>query len=384
MSADYSSTAKALTLPISPVDSPSRDDPDAGRPPFSRIASQRSRRRDAAASDPHGEGSYRQRVVRAAQVVHERMLATYKAMSLLQLIAAGVGVTVVVVLGVLVLIFSHRFFAWLEPLAHRWRDLPFGWAILWALIFVTAFPPMIGYSSLVTTAGFVFGFWQGWLIVATSATFGSLASFIACRTILSNYVHRLVGEDKRFKALALTLKHDGIKILILVRLCPLPYSLSNGALSTIPTITALNFALGTALSTPKLMIHAFIGSRLALLAESGGKMDTLTRLVNYASIAGGVILGITLGYVIYNKTTARARELELEEEALLREEEGRTLADPDDFENGDTAVTMLDDDISLWDTEHEAYRDDFTDDGASLPEELDETTAPGSKKDGIS
>lgn len=216
------------------------------------------------------------------------------------------------------------------------------------MIIATAFPPMIGYSSLVTTSGFVFGFWGGWLIAASAAVVGSLCSFIACRTVLSKYVHRLVGEDKRFKALSLTLKHDGIGTLALIRWCPLPYSLSNGALSTIPALQPLNFAVATALSTPKLMIHVFVGTRLGSLAEGGGKMDGATRLINYASIVGGLVLGIVLGVLIYRKTKARADELEEEERRLaaggedgLGEEDG--LVDPDEFGAG-----MGDDDISLW------------------------------------
>lgn len=327
---------------------------------------------------PEADGaSYKNQAIRTAKVVHKKMIAIYKAMSLLQLILAGIGSTIIIVLGVLMLVFSHQFFAWLEPIAHKWRDLPGGWAILWAGIFITGFPPVIGYSLLITTSGFVFGFWRGWLIAATSATIGSVSSFIACRTVLTNYVNRLVGDDPRFKALGLTLKHDGIRILILVRLCPLPYSLSNGAMSTIPTITIRNFALGTALATPKLMIHSFIGSRLALIAGVGGKLDKTTQLINYASVVGGGLLGLGLGYFIYKKTTERARQLELEEQELEREEEGRGLVDPNEFEGADEAGTMNEDDISLWNNDEGAYRDDFTDEEGA--HELDEEAVMGSK-----
>lgn len=238
-----------------------------------------------------------------------------------------------------------------------------GWAILWSLIFVTAFPPLFGYSTLITTCGFVFGFWKGWIIASSAATIGSLVSFIACRTVLSKYVHGLVGEDKRFKALALTLKHDGLGTLTLIRWCPLPYSLSNGALSTIPTIQPLAFAMATAFSTPKLMIHVFIGTRLGSLAEDGDSMDRSTKIINYASIAGFSILGATLGYIIYNRTKARAVQLEEEERRLAGGEDGlggaEGMLDPTQFDDGGTG--MDDDDISLWDTSEDGYRDE--DDG---------------------
>ena len=140
-----------------------------------------------------------------------------------------------------------------------------------------------------------------WFIVASATVIGSLCSFIVSRTVLSRFVHRLVANDKRFAAFSLVLKHDGLKLLVMIRLCPLPYSISNGAMSTIPTVQPLVFALATAIASPKLMIHIFIGSRLAAIAKSGEKMDGGTKAINYASIVGGMVLGAATGYFIYQR-----------------------------------------------------------------------------------
>jgi len=200
-----------------------------------------------------------------------------------------------------------------------------------------------------------------------------VASFLASRTILSSYVHRLVGADKRFEALALTLKYDGLKILCMIRFCPLPYSLSNAAMSTFPTVHPLSFALATAIASPKLLIHVFIGSRLASIAESGGKMDAGTKAINYASIALGSILGASVGWIIYRKTMLRAEELEREElenglgtsdsEALAGRQRSYTDGEGEE-EAGEGAgdATMMDpDDISLWDTEEGGREDGYLD-----------------------
>lgn len=225
----------------------------------------------------------------------------------------------------------------------------------------------MGFGTIVTVSGFVYGFPNGWFIVATATVAGSLACFIASRTILSGYVHRLVGEDKRFQALALTLKHDGLKVLCMIRFCPLPYSLSNAAMSTFPTVNPISFAIATAIASPRLLIQVFIGSRLAQIAESGGKMDAGTKAINYASIIFGVTLGGTVGYIIYQKTMARAKQLEMD--AVERAgEEGRVGAGreySDSTIDGlagdeDAAVLMGDDDISLWanDDVVGGYKDD--------------------------
>ena len=198
-------------------------------------------------------------------------------------------------------------------------------------------------------------------------------------------MHKLVGQDKRFEALALTLKHDGLKILCMIRFCPLPYSLSNAAMSTFPTVHPLSFALATLIASPKLLIHVFIGSRLGKLAEGGEKMDAGTKAINYASIIIGGALGVAVGYIIYQRTIARAKELEIEELEAARGEGGEGVEGYFDGVRADGAAGMDEDDISLWDNEDipepSAYTDDFTDeDDVFARGDADEEAGIGSKK----
>jgi len=61
------------------------------------------------------------------------------------------------------------------------------------------------------------------------------------------------------------------------------------------------FAVATAAATPRLLIAIFIGSRLAVIAKSGEKMDTGTKAINWASIILGVVLGSLTGWLIYRR-----------------------------------------------------------------------------------
>ncbi|KAI9848472.1 MAG: Tlg2-vesicle protein [Thelocarpon superellum] len=364
MSTERESTARALAVSTSPPDSP-KVGREPFHPPWPRPRTSSSRSREASTYVGEVRRFAKTTLVTARQVFLQ-LLKTYMMMAWWQRIVAAVALVTMATLGILFLVFSEQVFHWLLPIAEKWRDLPAGWLIVWAMTFVCAFPPLIGFSSAVTVAGFVYGIPVGWLLVATATVTGSLCSFVVSRTLLSGYVERLIAHDKRFAAFALTLKHDGLKLLIMIRFCPLPYSLSNGAMSTVPTIHPLMFALATAASTPKLLIHVFIGRQLARIAESGGKMDTSTRLVNYASIAASGILGLTVGWVIYAKTVARARQLEAEERArppdpLAHDQSPSLFSDEPDY--GATATMLRDDDIGLFETEVEGadYRDNFTD-----------------------
>ncbi|KAI4227874.1 MAG: hypothetical protein L6R36_002097 [Xanthoria steineri] len=361
MPADYDSTARALALPTSPPDSPTlthqhpRWSRQGGSNPLTR--SQPSFRRSNS-----GIGG---RAYRKLDNLGREMLRRFTPVQLALLTVAGI---VAFVISILFLVFHEKFFAWLEPNAVKWKNLRGGWCILWAITFLTAFPPLVGYSTCFTLAGFVYGLPEGWLIIATATVAGSTCSFITSRTIFSGYVHRLVAQDKRFEAFSSVLKRDGVKLLIMIRLCPLPYSISNGAISTFPTVTPRMFALSTAAATPKLIIPIFIGTRLAAIAKSGEKMDASSKAINWISIIGGLIFGVVTGSLIYIKTTARAQQIKAEERGGQQPGRSRSRARPgefaDDAEESTATATLLQDDQIDFRDDHDplTYHDEFTDD----------------------
>lgn len=171
---------------------------------------------------------------------------------------------------------------------------------------------------------------------------------------------------------------------------------------------------------PKLAIHVFIGSRLALLVESGDKMSAGDRAINYISMIVFGIMGTAVGIIIYRRTMARAAELAREEglavgddplggaiiataDRIIDDEGGKDDDDDDDnldfnyadeeeaegtrlmsghprsnskkgtdgrgHRNGnvdvDAAALMNDDDdISLWETDGTGYRDSWDEEAA--------------------
>ncbi|KAI0482827.1 hypothetical protein GGR56DRAFT_209155 [Xylariaceae sp. FL0804] len=372
MPADYSSTAQALSLPTSPSPVPSatsprasRDDDDDRDPPWVRSAgpgrSPNARRLSAPYARNSGDGgSLRQHrgggggsggggigqsITRAAVGALNRLVRLWQGMSATQRVLAAAGGAVLLALAVVFLAFSGRIFGALAPVAQGWRRLRGGWVLVFLPTFLTAFPPLLGYSTTVTVAGFVYGFPGGWPVAAAATVAGSTAAFAASRTALGGYVQRLAGGDRRFVALGHVLRHDGLAVLAAIRFCPLPYSLSNGFLATIPSISPAGFALATALATPKLLVHVFIGSRLAALAEQGGDMSFGDRAVNYLSMLLGGLLGTAVGLVIYRRTMRRADE-------LARRDPGgdRALDDVDDDDhhrNGDDVDIDIDDDAAV-------------------------------------
>lgn len=114
------------------------------------------------------------RMVRNAANLQRQALKHYNRLSVVQRVLLSVAGVISLVLGILFLVYNERIFAWLAPLAKKWRDVPAGWLILWAMTFVVSFPPLIGYSSCVTIAGFVYGFPNGYVLVTSHSNTTSL------------------------------------------------------------------------------------------------------------------------------------------------------------------------------------------------------------------
>ncbi|KAF1351131.1 hypothetical protein BDV97DRAFT_398088 [Delphinella strobiligena] len=360
---EYTRTAQALAHNIDDDAPEGARRSESSSPVYNRRSLSSGRR---SLSQP----KFRNRYLNDSYELSIRAQKKFNSFSLLQQVLLVLGSVTLLVLGILFLVFNERIFGAMAPVAKKWRNMKGGWCILWAATFIVGFPPLIGYSSAVTLAGFVFGVPKGWLIAASATVIGSTASFIVSRTVLKGYVSRLTANDTRFAALALVLQHDGLKILIMIRLCPLPYSLSNGAVSTIPTVTWSQFILASTLASPKLLLHVFVGSRLGAIAESGDKMDLHTKIISYLSIAIGLTAGIVTGWFMYTKTKARAAQLEADEgENALRGEEGdEELDDEGQLQYSDDpiersaahALARGQDGYSLHG--HGQYRDSFSDD----------------------
>lgn len=155
MPSDYNSTARALALPTSPQQSPSLEQ---HRGPSAWSRRQSSTPQSGRQSPFSRGGALRDKIIDNAERIQRRVSRTIKRLTPFQRLLAGAALAVNVVLVILFLVYNERIFGWLEPYAAKWKDLRAGWLIIWAFTFIAAFPPLIGYSTCVTTAGFVYGF----------------------------------------------------------------------------------------------------------------------------------------------------------------------------------------------------------------------------------
>lgn len=66
-----------------------------------------------------------------------------------------------IALGLVFLYFTGQIFHWMEPVAEDWEKSWTAFLVLWLCVFFVSFPPLVGWSTFGTMAGFIFGIWKG-------------------------------------------------------------------------------------------------------------------------------------------------------------------------------------------------------------------------------
>ena len=95
------------------------------------------------------------------------------------------------------------------------------------LFTVIAFPFGIGYIVLNMVAGYLYGFMKGQLVVMVSVTIGMTVSFFFCRIWFREYAQRIVTSNAMQAIMRVVEGKNGLKVIVLTRLTPVPFGLQN-------------------------------------------------------------------------------------------------------------------------------------------------------------
>lgn len=88
-------------------------------------------------------------------------------MTLLQKVGSVLAAVVVIALGLGFMILTGHIFKWLEPVAEDWENSKLAYFVLMLCTFTVSFPPLLGWSTIGTVAGFIFGVWKGYVLLPT-------------------------------------------------------------------------------------------------------------------------------------------------------------------------------------------------------------------------
>ncbi|KAL4076030.1 hypothetical protein V8B97DRAFT_81876 [Scleroderma yunnanense] len=199
----------------------------------------------------------------------------------------------------------------LDQLSHWLRNGEyFGYAMLFCLIFITTFPPLPLYSTLITLSGYTYGPWIGAAISYSAALSGAIVVFSLSRTFLREPIARWL-QSTRGLCRAVRAIERRPSLLFLVRLAPYPYNVLNALLAATPTLEMKTYVICTALSLFKVIVHTSIGAGIRSFSskqpapEEDGWSQVWT--------VGGIVLCVVL--LIYLSWVARrAVDDELDDE----------------------------------------------------------------------
>ncbi|ETW84324.1 hypothetical protein HETIRDRAFT_313683 [Heterobasidion irregulare TC 32-1] len=198
-------------------------------------------------------------------------------------------------------------------------DERFGYAVLFFLIFLTTFPPLPLYSTLIILSGYTFGPWTGALISYSAALAGALVVFILSRYLFHETISRWLSCAVSVKRVVRAIEKRP-KLLFLIRLAPYPYNVMNCLLAASPTLTLRTYAVCTALSLFKVIIHTALGNSIHSFAAyhvkprpEAAEQDE-SALAHYSTI-GGIVLCVGI-FIYLSYVARRAVDEELEDETL--------------------------------------------------------------------
>ncbi|KAF8812349.1 Golgi apparatus membrane protein TVP38 [Phlegmacium glaucopus] len=221
---------------------------------------------------------------------------------------------------------------------------PFGWLALGFLIVCISFPPLIGHTTLVTLSGFAYGM-QGFFIGATASILGSAFAFVVLRLLFSRRLHAWSSQNKKWQALESVVKAKGLPLIILIRISPFPpWVYSTSLFASIEAVKLWQFVIATFFVFPKILLHTFIGSKIASLADGDQReqMDTSTKVLNGLLVGGGILVAIGTSWWVYTLVQNHVRHLdgfpaevdELAAEAIEEFGEEAPLLSPTPHANG--------------------------------------------------
>jgi uncharacterized membrane protein YdjX (TVP38/TMEM64 family) len=186
-------------------------------------------------------------------------------LALLSLLVAGVAA--------FFLLGGHHTLTFEKLVAHKDSliDMADAHPLLAPLAFVTAYLilglfGLPGSTMLNLTAGLLFDFWEGLLLVVLSSSLASALAFFSFRYLFWAYVEEKVR--KRFPRLEEDLRNEGAYFVFTLRLVPvIPYSFSNLVLAVSP-VSFLTYLVITMLALlPRHLLYVYAGLHLSDLQD---------------------------------------------------------------------------------------------------------------------
>ncbi|KAI0259111.1 snare associated Golgi protein-domain-containing protein [Gloeopeniophorella convolvens] len=204
---------------------------------------------------------------------------------------------VLTLITALITIFHTQIVKALTPEANKIKNLPGGWAIPIAILFVISFPPLFGHEIIAILCGVVWGLWIGFAIVAAGTFVGELGNFYAFKYCCRARGEKTEKTNIQYGCLARIVREGGFKIAVIARSSAIPGHFTTAVFATCG-MSVWTFSLAAFLTLPKQFVTVYIG----VILETSGKSETTgQRVASYTVIAVTTIITILAAWYIYRE-----------------------------------------------------------------------------------
>lgn len=193
---------------------------------------------------------------------------------------------------------------WLEQFRHYVIELgPLG-TLIFALVLAAGVLAALPAAPFMIAAGMVFGFGWGLATGLLGAVIGGALGFLIGRYLARDAVAKSLGNHPKFQAIDAAIGNEGWKIVGLLRMCPLPFGLSN-YLYGLTSVRFGQYLLATLVGIlPSASFLVYFGSALRAAGQATLNPSIKGSVGMYVLLGGGLVAGVVC--LIYVGRIARA------------------------------------------------------------------------------
>lgn len=196
------------------------------------------------------------------------------------------------------------------------RSTPYSSILMTVIVCFSCVPPLIGFTFANTMSGYVYGFPNGCIPVTLGAFLGALIPFILIRKLhMRSYIKPTNKRKERYWAISSAIHEGGSKMVLLIRLCPVPWQLTSLILSINDHISFNVYCITACVGSLKLMWAVWLGSQLASL--NNPNLPPEIHRYTCISLAIGLTLLVVVGTWIYRLTMQKIKDKQADQEPLL-------------------------------------------------------------------
>ena len=206
---------------------------------------------------------------------------------------------------------------WLKTFIHYVEGLGWWGIVLYVLVFGLSLLLALPAMPLSIGAGIIFQFWWGLAISLLGLALGATLGFLTSRYLARDFVADKLKYSPKFKAIDTAVGNEGWKIVALLRMCPLPFGLSNYIFG-ITSIPFWHYLLATVIGVlPGCALFVYLGNAGKAGLDSASTKNPALLLPLGIGLIAGMFCLIFVGKIARRAVAKATKEAPLPAPLLI-------------------------------------------------------------------